>query len=241
MGGQLGWMACLVPWIAFAAGPEGPTPALLKRANAMLDQALVSQDLPERGDGLAALGVSHRADALEKLTAALVEDQGKVRFAAAQGLRLLGDPKAAPAIVDAWRTEKGWAVKKEISLAAGACGARDLLGELRAAYLYEKEPDVRAAIAFALEDLGDVDAKVQLAGLGNPQRKGVAKPGTDSWSRHVLTGEKEGDVRLAVRTLAQIGGRQDLPLLEKALVGLDRSTRLWAAAGIVRLSRPSGL
>ena len=107
----------------------------------------------------------------------------------------------------------------------------------KAALLYETQVDVREAIAWSLDDLGDGDAKPALAQLGNPVRKDLVKDGTDSWSRHVLEGKKQGDHRLAVKTLAAMGKREDAALLEKELDSPDVETRLWAAAALVRLAR----
>jgi hypothetical protein len=50
----------------------------------------------------------------------------------------------------------------------------------------------------------------------------------------VLTGKTEGDAKLAAVTLAQYGKPEDAAVLEKALTSMDPSTRLWAAAGVLR-------
>jgi hypothetical protein len=223
--------------LALAADAPAPPAELLKRANAILDAALADSRAEQRSDGLGALGASKRADSKEKLTLAVTEDDGHVRFGAAQGMRFLADPETAPAIVAAWRKEKGWRVKKELSLAAGATGARDLVPDLKAALLYETQQDVREAVAWSLDDLGEPDGKAALAQLGNPERKKLVKDGADSWSRHVLEGKKQGDHRLAAKTLAMMGKREDAPLLQKELDSTDVETRLWAAAAIIRLAR----
>jgi HEAT repeat protein len=221
---------------AHAADAAPPTDDVVKRANAQVDAALTDAKPNFRGEGFAALGASHRADAREKLLAALVDDDGHNRFAAAQGLRMLADPKTAPAIVAAWRKEKGWAIKKELSLAAGATGARDLVPDMKAALLYETASDVRETLAWSLDDLGDSDARSALAQMGNPERKKLIKDGADSWSRHVLEGKKQGDERLAVKTLAFMGTREDVPQLTRRLDSADAETRLWAAAALIRLT-----
>ena len=160
---------------AFAADP--PTPEQLKRANQVIDAALADERPALKSLALGALGASHRPDAKEKLLAALGDDEGKTRYGGAQGLRFLADASTSPQIVVAWRKEKGWAVKKELCAAAGATGARDLVPDLKAAWLYETQPDVKEAIAFALEDLGEADAKGMLTQLGDPERKKIVKDG----------------------------------------------------------------
>jgi hypothetical protein len=232
-----GWLICGAA-VALTARAEVPPPApdALKRANGIIDQALTDGRPSFRAEGYSALGASRRADAKEKLLAALSDDDGHNRFGGAQGLRMLADPATGPAIVAAWRKEKGWLVKKELSLAAGATGATELVPDLKSAFLYETQQDVREALAWALDDLGDSGAKANLALLGNPERKKLIKDGADSWSRHVLEGKKQGDHRLAVKTLAMMGRREDAALLAKELDSPDAETRLWAAAALVRLS-----
>ncbi|HEX4620546.1 MAG TPA: HEAT repeat domain-containing protein, partial [Myxococcaceae bacterium] len=116
---------------------------VIKRASGIIDQALTDSRPSFRAEGFSALGASHRADAKEKLLAALSDDDGHNRFGGAQGLRMLADPATGPAIVAAWRKEKGWLVKKELSLAAGATGATELVPDLKSAFLYETQQDVR--------------------------------------------------------------------------------------------------
>jgi HEAT repeat protein len=224
-----------LPSVASAADAPPPSADVLKKAHAQIDAALKDQRQTLRGEGFAALGASHRPDAREKLLAALADDDGHTRFAGAQGLRMLADPNTQAAIVAAWRKEKGWAVKKELSLAAAAIGARDLVPDMKAALLYETAPDVRETLAWSLDDLGDPDARNALAQMGNPERKKLVKDGADSWSRHVLEGKKQGDERLAVKTLAFMGTRDDVPQLSKRLDSSDAETRLWAGAALVRL------
>jgi hypothetical protein len=221
---------------AIAEGPPS-TAGTVQRANAVIDAALVDTRASIRAEGFAALGASRRPDARERLLAAVGDDDGHTRFAAAQGLRMLADPNSGAAIAAAWRKEKGWAVKKELSLAAAAAGARELVPDLKAALLYETQPDVREALAWSLDDLGEAEARTALAAMGNPERKKLVKDGADSWSRHVLEGKKQGDERLAVKTLAFMGNRDDVGQLTKRLDSPDTETRLWAAAALVRLSR----
>lgn len=230
-------LAALLASTCTWAGDPPVNAETLKKANALIDEALADQRLKFRSEGFAALGASHRPDARDKLLEILGADDGHTRFAAAQGLRMLEDPMTGSAIITAWRKEKGWAVKKELSLAAGATGARDLIPDLKAALLYETQPDVRESLAWALDDLGEKDAKLALAQLGNPDRKKLVKDGADSWSRHVLEGKKQGDERLAVKTLAFMGTKDDVALLSKRLDSPDAETRLWAAAALVRLGR----
>jgi HEAT repeat protein len=233
------WLSLsLVSAVAAAADAPAPSPELIKRANALLDAALDASAPDLKSDALAALGASHRPDAREKLVAAVGDDDGHIRFGGAQGLRFLADANTGPAIAAAWRKEKGWSIKKELSAAAAATGARELLPDLKAALLYETQLDHRESLAWALEDLGDPDAQASLAQMGNPPKKKLIKDGADSWSRHVLQGKKEGDIRLAVKTLAFMGVRDDVPLLQKQLDSKDSETRLWAAAALVRLAQP---
>jgi HEAT repeat protein len=207
----------------------------LKKAERVLDFALATPDLTERGEALTALGVSRRTDALPKLSEALKSEQGEVRFGAARGLAGLRDPKAGAAITKAFREEKGYAVRKELALAAGACVVYELVPDLKKA-LVDENQEVVISAAFALRDLGDAGGAATLARFGNPEKKGATKDGADRWSRKVLNAAKEGDKALAAKTLAEMGTAADLPLLETLLAAPDMKQRLWAAAAIVRLS-----
>lgn len=217
-----------------AAVPKQPS--ALERAQAILDAALSSKDVAERGEALAALGACGRKDALKLLGEALEEEQGEVRFAAARGLAYLKDPAAAPAIAKAFRKEKGFSVRAELARAAGSSGATELVPDLKKA-CKDSHPEVAAAAAFALVDLGNPSGAQILVKLGNPERKGVFKEGSDRWSRKVLSGQKEGDDVQAARTLAIYGTREDAALLEPHLSATKPALRIWAAAGIVRLAR----
>jgi HEAT repeat protein len=230
---------------AAAAQPAEARPAppaespRLEKARAALDAALASPDLRVRGEALDALGISGRRDALARLSEALGSEHGEVRFAGAQGLAHLRDGRAAPAIVAAFREEKGWAVRAQLAWAAGACGARALAPDLRKA-LKDPHRDVAVAAAFALRDLGDRAGQAALGRLGNPERKGILKEGVDRWSRKVLGGQKEGDRALAAKTLAEIGTAEDLDLLEPYLTANESAVRIWAAAAVVRLDSLKG-
>jgi len=216
------------------ARPEPAKNGRLEKARAVLDAALASPDLEVRGEALAALGVSGRGDALARLSEALEAEDGKLRFAGARGLSHLRDRRAARAIAVAFRKEQGWAVRMELARAAGACGASELVPDLRKA-LKDPRRDVAVAAAFALEDLGDRAGPTALARFGNPERKGVPKEGVDRWSRKVLGGQKEGDRALAAKTLAETGSAEDLELLEPFLAATESDLRVWAAAAVVKL------
>jgi HEAT repeat protein len=230
-----------------AATPTGPSaaspvtsraaaPDRLRRANDFLDRALESTALDLRAEALVALAISRRPDARTKLADALEDEKGEVRFAAAQGFAHLADPTAPPLLAKAWKREKGWAVKKEIAYAAGACGARELIPDLRTA-LKDGHRELQVAAALALKSLGDPGAETRLARLGNPPPRGLLKEGADRWSRKVLEGKREGARSLAARTLAEHGTREDLPLLEPLLGSEVATERLWSAAAIVRFDR----
>jgi HEAT repeat protein len=227
--------AVVAPPQAPAPSPP-PAPTLADRASRVLDQGLASGDLPVRGEALAALGASRRSGALPLLGKALDDDQGELRFAAAQGLAALGDPTASPLLLRAWKGEKGWAVKRELARAAAACGAKELLPELRLA-TSDGHPELAVAAAQALKALGDPAAEALLARLGAPAQAPSRPEGADRWSRRVLAGEREGSRALAARTLLDLGDAQDLPALEPLLASDAAPERLWAAAAILRLGR----
>ncbi len=214
----------------------GPLVRGLERSTEILDAALASTPVTLRAEALSALGASGRPDALVKLTCALEAREGELRFAAARGLWFLHDARAAKAIEKALGSEKGWSVKVELARAAGACRDPTLAPALRAA-LVDPRPEVVTAAAFALQDLGDPSGPAALSVLGNPERKGSPKAGSDRWSRQVLAGEREGDPVLAAKTLAQIGTEGDVALLAQKLESGDQVLRLWAAAAIVRLEK----
>ena len=52
-----------------------------------------------------------------------------------------------------------------------------------------------------------------------------------------MSGEKEGDKALAVRTLAQMGTAEDVALVGAQLDAADPMLRLWAAAAVIALSK----
>lgn len=214
-------------------------PAVRERARKILDAALSSADAEERGEALTAVGLARTADAQDILTAALADPNGNIRFAAARGLRHLGAPQTADAITTAWQKEKGWSVKKELALAAGAAKAQALVPELQAVLQKEQRQELKVAAAWALQDMGDPRGAAALSELGNPPRPGAQKEGTDRWSRKVLQGTREGDRVLAVRILAEAGTREDLPLLTSLLDDAAAVVRILASAGILRLSESS--
>ncbi len=205
-----------------------------ERADAILDEALSAKEVAARGEALAALGASGRGDALGKLLDGLRAVEGELRFGAAKGLAALRDARAAPAVGEALEKEKGFLVRAELAKAAGACGDRSLAPALKRA-LVDSRPEVALAAAFALQDLGDAAGAKALAERGSPERKGLAKEGSNRWSRKVLTGGREGDPVLAAKTLAKLGSAEDLRLLEAKLDSPDPTLRLWAAAAVVRL------
>jgi HEAT repeat protein len=228
-----------------AATPAQPAPAtpaprpsaqLLARASAVIDAALQEKDPEGRGEALNALGLSQRTDAREKLVVGLKDEAGPVRFGAAQGLRWLRDPSLGGVVMDAWRREKGWAVRKELAEAAGACGVAALAPELKQA-LRDPNQGLREAAAWALVDLGDPEGTRALTEMGNPERKTVRKENADRWSRRVLRSEKQGDPALAARALGEMGTLDDVPLLAPYLESAAKPVRLWAAAAILRLGR----
>jgi hypothetical protein len=221
---------------AATAADAGTIPsAPIEKAQADLDAALADLNPDIRGEALHALGVTRLPGAKAKLVAALEEQDGKIRFGAARGLTQLADPTTTPLVVSTFREEKGWAVKKELAAAAAVLGARELIPDLQKATL-DPSKELAVAAAFALSDLKDPTAKDVLVRLGNPERKSIHKNGTDRWSRKVLAGKKEGDATLAALTLAQAGVKGDLPLLARHLGDADRRTRLWASAGVLRLT-----
>ncbi len=216
-----------------------PASSLASRANGVLDAALADPDPKVQAEALETLGISGRPDALKTLLREVDGGRGELRFASARGLALLGDPGAADALARAFKDEKGWAVKRELALAAGACHALSLVPELHKA-LDDKNGEVQVAAAWALKDLGDPSADAALKRLGNPERKAPFKPGSDKWSRKVLSGLKEGDRSLASRTLARFGDEADVKLLEPLLGAKEAPARIWAAAGLLRLvSKPA--
>ena len=244
----LGLLACAVAGCASAPKGAGEKPPstqerpgrrlelALEQATAILDAALSSTQAAQRGEALSALGASGRPDALARLTGALEAKEGELRFAAARGLWFLRDARAAKPIEKALGSEKGWSVMAELARAAGACGDPSLAPSLRAALL-DPHPEVVRAAAFALQDLGDPSGPAALSVLGNPERKGSPKAGSDRWSRQVLAGQREGDPVLAAKTLAQLGTPEDVALLAQKLQAEDGVLRLWAAAAIARLER----
>jgi HEAT repeat protein len=226
--------AASAPPPASPAPPAPPGPSRAERATQVLDQGLASGDLAVRGEALAALGASRRPGALATLGEALEDDRGELRFAAAQGLAALADPAAAPLLRKAWKGERGWAVRKELARAAGACGARDLLPELRLA-TGDPRRELAVAAAQALAALGDPAAEAQLARLGAPPEPPPPPDGAARWSRRVLAGEREGSRALAARTLADLGEPDDAAVLEPLLASDAAPERLWAAAAILRI------
>lgn len=215
---------------AFAA----PNAEALKKARTELDHALTEKDSELRGEALSALGLAHTADAKEKLESGVAELDGKVRFGAARGLTLLSDPSTAKAVAEAFKSEKGWAVRKELAKAAAATGARELIPELEKA-THAPQVELAQAATWALVDLKAPQSEEALKRLGSPPRKAAHKEGEDRWSRKVLAGKlAEGNPALAARTLAELGGADDEPLLVQSLSNPDRAVRLWAAAGLLR-------
>ncbi len=225
-------LVCLLAVSVTRAEPSDPQ--LLKRARAELDAALADKDSEFRGEAYSALGLAHTADAREKLEAGVTDLDGKVRFGAARGLTLLADPKSSSAVTEAFKAERGWAIRKELAQAAAAIEARALIPELEKA-THAPQRELAQAAAWALSDLKAPQGKLALERLGSPPRKNVHKEGVDRWSRKVLSGKNpEGDAALAARTLAEVGGAEDQQLFAQQLGATDRKVRLWAAAGLLR-------
>ncbi len=219
---------------AAPADLDAPTRA---RAEKILQESLSSADSEMRGEALTAIGVARTADAEKVLGAALAELDGDIRFAAARGLRHLAAPSSADAIVAAWKKEKGWSVKKELALAAGASKAQALVPELQSVLETDSRQELKIAAAWGLHDLGDARGAQALKQLGNPPRPGAQKEGTDRWSRKVLNGEREGDRVLAARVLAEAATSEDLPLFVRLMEDPQPTVRILAAAGALRLPR----
>ncbi len=199
----------------------------------MLDASLASTDEEEAAEALVALGLAGRADARKKLEAALTSPDGRLRFSAARGLRHLGDAGVEEVLADAWKKERGWAVQKELAIAAGAVGAKALVPLLTLALAHPNEQLVHAA-AWALEALGDPAGTAKLEALGRPEPTWAHKPGTDKWARRVLSGEREGDRALAARILAERGTPEDVPLAARSLEDPAPGVGLYAAALVLR-------
>lgn len=199
----------------------------------ILREGLTSQDLEIHAEALVALGASALPDALEKLCNALEAEEGVVRYAAAQGLFYLRSTQVNEALVRAFQKEKGWAIKKELARTAVVSNVKELIPELKKA-LVDRNKELQVAAAFALHDLGEPSGTKALQRLGSPKRKGVLREGVDRWSRKVLTGKKEGDFKLAAKTLARVGKKEDLIILKPYLKDLDPTVRLWAAAAIIK-------
>jgi HEAT repeat protein len=216
------------PTPAAAVDPEARA-----RARAVLALALAQADTELRGEALVALGLSRDEGAREKLEAALKAEDGKLRFGAARGLRYLGDPASADALGEAWMKEKGWAVRRELALAAAAAGATDLVPLLREGLAHPK-PELVHASAWALDALGDPAGSAALERLGSPAPTWRAKPGTERWSRKVLDAEREGDRVLAARTLAELGGAEDAARAARLLQAPEALVQLYAAALLLR-------
>jgi HEAT repeat protein len=232
------WCAVVFPVLAHAqmltsADAGIPSAGAVPKAQQILDTALADKAPDAYQEALTALGLSRTPKAKDVLLKAIKEPDGKQRFAAARGLYYLADPSTAEAVQDAFRKEDGWAVKKELAMAAVETGAKDLLPELRTATL-DPHKELAAAAAWALTDFKDPAGEPALVRLGRPARKNAFKEGSDRWARKVLTGKTEGDAKLAAVTLAQYGKPEDAAVLEKALTSMDPSTRLWAAAGVLR-------
>ncbi len=213
----------------------GATPA--ERAGAVFGEALTSKDPQLQSEALTALGLAKLKDAKPRLLTGLAAEDGKIRFGAARGLRYLGDAEVVPELEAAWAKEKGFLVKRELAIAAGALGAKAMAPKLREA-LTEKNDELRLAAAFALKDLGDPSGDAHLTRAGNPPRKhGPQKAGSDRWARKVLKGEKPGDKTLAVRTLAELGDGADVEVLTPEMESEDAVRRVYAAAGVLRFMK----
>jgi HEAT repeat protein len=217
------------------AAPTPLPPATVQRALAHLEEGLASSEGPLRAEAHHALGLSRMPSAGQRLVGALKDKDGQIRFFAARGLAELGDPQSGPAIVEAWQGERGWAVKKELALAAGSARAHALVPDLRE-QLQAPQAELRLAAAWALSDLGDATGSRALAELGHPPRPGAQPAGAERWSRRVLRGEREGDRRLAVRVLSKLATADDQAVLEALLQDSDGLVRTFAAAGLLRLS-----
>ncbi len=211
-------------------------PALLAESNEVLDAALAAEDTALRNKALLALGLSRRSDALNKLEEALAEPEGERRFAAAQGLGALADPAASAVLRDGWGKEQGWAVQRELAIAAASCGAVEMIPLLEEALTAPKE-ELQIAAAWALAELRDPAGFAALEKLGHPHMKWVRKKGSDRWSRKVLSGAQEGSRVLAMRTLAELGTVDDVALAAKQLKAHDPLLQLFAAALVVRYGR----
>jgi HEAT repeat protein len=226
-------LAALALSASAAQGSDSAPEASALRARKILDAALSDRALGPQA--LVALGASHRNDASEKLSAALESKDVKTRAAAAQGLGLLGQPSACGNVLRRWSDEKSWEVKQELASAASDCGDPRVLSDLRTA-LDHKSRLVRVAAACALAHLGEHDGELALAKLGIRNTQNPSADWKDSWrSYQVLSGQKKGDRKGAVRNLAQFGGAENSTLFENALEDPDPLIRLWAAAGLCHL------
>jgi len=219
------------------APSAAPAPSARQRAQEILDAALSSKDFDLRTEAVSALGVARVPQARPELLKLLKDPDGKLRFHAARGLTALADSTTAPDVIEAFRKEDGWAVKKELAAAAVTTGAKELVPELRTASLDPRQ-ELAAAAAWALTDFKDPAGDAALTRLGKPARKNTFKEGSDRWARKVLNGKTEGDTKLATFTLAHHGKPEDAALLERGLTSVDPNIRLWSAAGVLRFTTP---
>ncbi|MDQ7006844.1 MAG: HEAT repeat domain-containing protein [Acidobacteriota bacterium] len=194
------------------ARPEDPVRAAAARALARvkdtralpaLRKLITDPDVPVRLGAMEALMEMKDRDSVPLIATQLQDPEERLRRFALRALRVIGDPSAAPAVRKTLHSDKLAIVR-----ATAVSTLTDLLGDDAIADLKKAAADLDASVR--LEVAGS------LAALGGKAAPTLAD----------MVGDEAPEVRaMAIVGLGQIGGPEQIPVLDKAALSTDRRNK----------------
>ncbi len=211
--------------ISQAAG-QGRIPGAKGIGLEMLKPALENRNSMYRSGGYTALGALKLKGARSILEAGLTDPDSIVRQSACAGLQYLGDPAAAPAIIDAWDKLSGRGRMTLLALGEPAMDAVEAglsnAGAETRSHLLRLLAEVRGAAAAPVfrKSLKDSDSSVQRTALA------LLTPHCTNEDVPLLSALLGGDLwRESAKALGRLGSDEALRELERAAAAIASKKR----------------
>lgn len=191
-----------------AAAARGLARIKAKKALPALRKLMNDPDVPVRLGAMEAMLQLRDKQSVPLIAAQLKDENERVRRFSLRALRIIGDPKAAPAVRQTLENDKLAEVR-----ATAVSTLADLIGEKAIPDLRKRASDLDASVR--LEVAG------ALAGLGPEAAPTLA----------MLVKDKAPDVRsMAIEGLGQMGGPEEIPVLDEAAKATGRRNKQVRAA-----------